>query len=314
MNRDEVAGITRLVAGSVEGLKPDDVTVVSSEGAVLSLAGEAEGPVGLTSRQLAARQAVENYLTHKAQSLLESVVGPGKAVVRLDFEQLERSTERFDPAGRAIRSEERETEEGAESGTGNREHTIANYEVSKTVERILGAAGGVKRLSVAVVVDGTYAETPGPEGQPTRSFVERSPESLAEFGRMVRNAIGVDDKRGDVFEIACIALTSPAPPEEKPAVPAVILRDAGRYAPQILPVAGFVVLFLLLRRTLGGLTRSLPVSGTGARPSSAGAARGGEETDLDRDRRQLRERVEAIARERPEAAARLIRTWLLEKK
>jgi flagellar M-ring protein FliF len=67
IGREEVAGITRLVAGSVEGLKPDDVTVVSSEGTVLSLAGEAEGPMGLTSRQLAARQAVENYLTHKAQ-------------------------------------------------------------------------------------------------------------------------------------------------------------------------------------------------------------------------------------------------------
>lgn len=313
LHRTDIEGITQLVAGSVEGLRPSAVTIVSSDGQTLSRGADGETPEELTTRQLEKRREMEQYLARKAQTLLEAVLGPGGAVVAVDadinFEKVDRSTERFEPDTRVLRSEERSTEEGGDAG-GSSERSVANYEITKSVEHATGAVGQVKRLSIAVVVDGTYQPGEGEDAEPV--FAARTSEELDEYARVVKSAIGFDEARGDRFEISCKSIRGAAPPPA-PSGPAVWLPAVTRQIPRAVPLVGFLLLLLLVRRSLARLTQ------TAAAPAGTAATRYEEvplpaESGEERGRRLLRERVESIARDRPEETAQLLRYWLLEKR
>lgn len=313
LHRADIEGITQLVAGSIEGLRPAAVTIVTSDGQTLSRGADGETVEELTTRQLEKRREMEQYLARKAQSLLEAVLGQGGVVVAVDadinFEKVDRSTERFDPETRVLRSEERTTEEGGDAG-GASERSVANYEITKSVEHATGAVGQIKRLSVAVMVDGTYQPGEGEDAPPV--FTARSPEELEEYARVVKSAIGFDEQRGDRFEISCKSLRADDPPPA-PTGTAVWVPAVTRQLPRALPLAGFLVLLLLVRRSLGRL------AGTMAPAAGTAAARYEEvpipvESPEEHGRRMLRERVESLARERPEETAQLLRLWLLEKR
>ena len=99
LNPGAVSGVQRLVAASVEGLDPGDVTIVDSRGNLLSR--KIDGVDALTSEQYDMQNKVESYIASKAQSMLDAVLGPGNAIVRvnalLDFDQMEKTTEEYDP-------------------------------------------------------------------------------------------------------------------------------------------------------------------------------------------------------------------------
>src|SRR5687768_310569 len=103
-----VNAIRFLVAGAVEGLKPQNVSVVDNSGNVLSDSLEPDSVVGLTQTQLEMRKKTELYLSKKAEGMLETVLGPGQAVVRvsaeMNFDTLTRMEEKFDPEGQVLRS------------------------------------------------------------------------------------------------------------------------------------------------------------------------------------------------------------------
>ena len=115
LQENQVQGIVHLVAGSVERLEPENVTVVDVNGSVLS-AGVSEGSqlAGLTSSQQEFQRAVEEDLEKRVQTMLERVVGKGKAIVRvaasLDLTQQEKTEEIFDPDSAVVRSEQRAEE------------------------------------------------------------------------------------------------------------------------------------------------------------------------------------------------------------
>lgn len=217
-----INSIRFLVANSVEGLKPNHVTVVDNLGNVLSENTDNDSLSGLTNTQLAARRNLEQYLAKKAQDMLEKVLGPGQAIVRvsaeINYDTITRTEEKYDPDGQVIRTQTKDDDTmdsttatpsgpvgisantatetnstpatAATPVTDTKNHKTTSsidYEVGKTTSNTILAAGGIKRLSVAVTVaaqmQGTGAD---------RKVVNRPPEELDKLKRIVTSAIGVE--------------------------------------------------------------------------------------------------------------------------
>ena len=233
LKEKHVQGIVHLVAGSVEGLSPENITVVDVDGNVLS-AGASDGSklVGLSGNQQEFQREFEEGLEKRVQSMLEKVVGTGKAIVRisatLDFKQEEKTEEIFDPESAVIRSEQRTDEkskgitpvamgvpgvaanlpeEGGKAATNvsssemrNTNETV-NYEINKVVKRIIQPTGVIKRLSVAVLLDGTYEIIKGEDGKEESSYVPRNDEDMKKYKNIVMKAVGYNAERGDQIEV-----------------------------------------------------------------------------------------------------------------
>src|SRR6185503_15205210 len=204
---------------------------VDNRGNVLSENSEGDSLAGLSSTQLAARRNIEQYLSKKAEGLLEKVLGPGQAVVRvaaeINFETVNRMEEKFDPDGQVVRSMTINDENsdattagsnggvpGVATNTGsetnaasasplNNTHTrkkITNnsYEINKIVSNSMQAAGGLKRVSAAVFV-AVRAEGTGA----ARKVVPRDPQELEKLRRIVQSALGIQSgvdatRNGDI--------------------------------------------------------------------------------------------------------------------
>jgi flagellar M-ring protein FliF len=222
-----INSIRFLVANSVEGLKPNHVTVVNNLGNVLSENSDNDSLSGLTSTELAARRNLEQYLGKKAQDMLEKVLGPGQAIVRvsaeINYDTVTRTEEKFDPDGQVIRTqtkndENTDTSTATPSGpvgiaantstetnasqtvsaapvTNSKNHkSVANveYEIGKTTSNTMLAPGGIKRLSVAVTVAAKM------EGTGTdRKVVNRTPEEIDKLRRIVTSAVGIETGAGN---------------------------------------------------------------------------------------------------------------------
>jgi flagellar M-ring protein FliF len=190
----------------VEGLDPDRVTIIDSRGNMLSRGFPYSQ--GQASDGLDLKQKVETYLEDKAQTLLDGVLGPGTSVVRisaiLNMERIERSVESFDPETAVVRSEER-IENASGDGQSRSETSVTNYEFDRSVESIAGEVGNIKRLSVAVMVDGKYETETDGDGETTRTFIPREDAEIATIAGIVKSAVGFDQQRNDYFEIASIA-------------------------------------------------------------------------------------------------------------
>jgi flagellar M-ring protein FliF len=311
LRADQVRGIVALISASVEGLSDGNVTLVDTSGRELG-GGAPQGELAATSEQLRVQQEVEDYLAGKAASLLDQALGQGEAVVQvhadLDFERVERSVESYDPASAAIRSEQRTTGEG--TGGDSQETVLTNYEIDRTMENILESVGGVRRLSVAVLVNALAEKQP--DG--TTAFAERSPEELATLSAIVKDAVGFDDERGDTFEIASLRFAASA--EEQ--------------------VAGAPMPWWLLFPSMGSLLRALVILVAvglvvwGLRQSSSILV---EAVEADRKRREkvlalertpeneadirkeiIREHMNSLAHDRPNEVAQVLRSWLVEEK
>ncbi|MBN2125239.1 MAG: flagellar M-ring protein FliF [Deltaproteobacteria bacterium] len=232
LDRRELQGIVNLVACAVEGLKPGNVTVVDMAGGLLS--GE-EDEAGVMSRsQFEYQRKLEKSLEQRIQTMLEPVVGRNGVVARVsadvDFRQVDIVEEKFDADNPVIRSEQRQKETTAASrdlpagspdtkyqlydnqvasstSSGNnfeKENTVINYEISKINRRINSAAGDVKRLSAAVIVDGPYVREKGGDGNTAPTFSPRSRKEMKTFEDIVKKAIGFSEQRGDQVTVSNI--------------------------------------------------------------------------------------------------------------
>jgi len=243
LSDSSVAGVVHLVASSVQGLSPDQVSVVDTTGRMLARPGEMDSELRLSSTQLELRERLEKELSGRLMGLLEPVVGPGKVRVSvaadMNFARNEKLEEKFDPQG-TIRSEQkiddRESKDGklGNVAVGTRSNQpqpsgnpppaastpdpaaaigpsrsktsqTTNYEVTHTTTRTIDPAGDVKRLSVSVIVDNI--SKPGAPGAKPDS-IKRTPEDMEQIRKSVFGAIGLDEKRGDQLEIQNIAFES----------------------------------------------------------------------------------------------------------
>lgn len=222
----EIRAIQHLVASAIEGLTPARVSIVDDQGNLLA-SGTGEDAQGAIAGQAAERTlSFENRLRTRVEDMLANVVGAGRARVEvsaeIDFNRSTVTSETFDPESQVVRSSQvRETENlsaGAEgqvtvanelpgasqnSGTagateqGTSTEEVTNYEINKTTQTAVTEAGAIKRLSVAVVVDGTYVT----DGSGASTYTPRSADEIAQILTLVRSAVGYTEARGDSVEV-----------------------------------------------------------------------------------------------------------------
>ena len=239
LKESQLQGIVHLVAGSVEGLESENVTVVDSSGKVLSKSSSDELTGPMTPGMLTYQQTMERRLETRAQSLLDRALGAGNSLVRVnaevDFDQRERVEEALDPKGAVVVSEQTSNEEGSAEVSGGvpgvvsnlqndggsttrttpstRSEETVNYELSKVVSKTVESVGSLKALSVSVLVADRV--TPGAEGaEPTSTA--RSAEELQEIEQMVRSALGINDSRGDLISVVSMPFESGFSDEQLP--------------------------------------------------------------------------------------------------
>lgn len=220
LGRQQVNAVRFLVANGVEGLKPSRVAIVDQSGHVLA-ENEEETTVGLSSGQLEIRKNLENVYASKLQSMLDQVLGAQQSVVRIsvdmNFDSIQQTEERFDPASTAIRNESLLTEESTTPvhsqsgvpGTGSNNLSTTNqvetakateptlvgtskkqssnnqYDVSKFVQNTMKGMGEIKRVSVAVFINQRFEGT-GTE----KKAVPRKPEEKTLLENVIKKAVG----------------------------------------------------------------------------------------------------------------------------
>jgi flagellar M-ring protein FliF len=224
----QVRAIRHLVATAVNGLKPERVSVVDEAGHLLADGAKVDNVMGAGAEERQA--AYERRLREQIEGIVSSVVGPGRARVQLtadfDFNRITQTSERYDPEGRVLRSSQtREESSGTSDGKegqvslGNelpnaqqrqgdpaaatpreqmkKSEEIVNYEISRSTKTEVTEGGRVNRVSVAVLVDGSYTKNDKGES----SYQARDKDELERIAALVRSAIGFDQKRGDQVEV-----------------------------------------------------------------------------------------------------------------
>ena len=349
LDREGVQAVLHLVATAVPGLKPQHVSIVDTRGELLARGGQALGGAAQALNQEEMRRAQEMRLGRAVEELLERSLGPGRvraeATVEMDFDRVETREERFDPENQVPRSTQSVTEQnrGAEppptsvatnlpgqeapgggASSENRQEETTNFEIGRSSRSTLREHPVVRRLSVAVLVDGV-AEAGG--------WRERTPEELARIASLVRSAIGFDERRGDKVEVVSMRFVEEAQglPEAPgflglPIAPALATRliESG-----LLALVALAAIVLLGRPVIGRVAASLappaPAIGEGmAEAEAAGQVAGdgepgrlsGAEAMIDRAQIEGQVRASAINNlielvdQHPDEALAVLRRWL----
>ena len=332
LTSQQVRAITNLVAASVEGLTAENVTIVDTRGNVLS----SPDPNRLDGEAFAVRfeleRSYERRLEESIVAMLERIYGYGNVVARvsatLDFDSYEQYSETYSPVtrdGGLVRSQETLTEQyagtstnpagvpgvdsnipgyvGADTGTSeyNRSESIVNYELNRTETHFVASPGKVTSLSVAVWLNGEF-----------------SPNQLASVEESVSRAIGLQTSRGDSIYVDAVPFeTTGLLPDmylvEQAALPSYLLYGI---VVAVLLIIGIIVFVSIRRRKSEEESDEAPV----LVPAAAGLdVLVGEEEDLlselslvDIKKEELRQKVTALAQEKPREVAHLIKTWLAE--
>ncbi|MFO7445012.1 MAG: flagellar basal-body MS-ring/collar protein FliF [Ignavibacteriaceae bacterium] len=213
LSKGSITAILNLVSSSVEGLQPGKVTLLDSKGRLLSNDFE-DNPLAFSStKQYEIKQSVENYLAAKAQSILDNVVGYGNSIIQvnadLNFDQVEKTMEMYDPESQVAISEQTIKSENSgknlsDSSGAVSENSTTNYEISKTVERVIQGSGNVLRLSVAAVINDVAKEVKNGENVGI-VYEPRTPEQLKKLEEIIKNAVGIDPNRLDQFSLVNIS-------------------------------------------------------------------------------------------------------------
>ena len=343
LSQRQVLGIVHLVASAVPRLKKDNVTVVDTSGNVLYEAKmQVKDPLKAKANlQFTYRKRLEDYFKHKIQTMLEDALGPRKAVVRVsaevDFNQVKTSEDRFDPDSVAVRSEEKAEDlerpaqpggiPGVKGGLANKlqgnvnqseeefirkkKKEITNYEITRIQREILGSIGTLKRLSVAVMVDGKYKQEKG-----KTIYEPRSPEDLANLKQIVMAAMGFSEDRGDEVSVVNVAF-SPEVAEK-----GIMAKAVDIFTRLIRPLANLVLalifIFVILKPLLNRFVLSPPEQESEKETAAIeGEVAGGEATAIGpafEPIPDVKGELRDLASEYPERAAALIKIWLREKK
>ncbi len=296
IEKPQVLAIQHLVAAAVPGLKPSSVSIVDNRGTLLAR-GPDDGDPSSGAGAEEMRLAYETRMTRAIEDLLQRSLGYGKAraevSVEMDFDRVTTNSETFDPDGQVIRSTQtvEEQADSTDGGAGNavtvgtnlpdpnltapgavqsatksaRTEETVNYEVSKTVETHVREAGSIRRVSVAVLVDGTYEAA----ADGTTTYQPRSAEDLAQIDKLIRSAIGYSAERGDTLEVVNMRFAefAEAAADEGGLLSGIGQSDLMRVAEVlVLGIVAALVLLLVVRPLLGRLLDAVPVARTGRQP------------------------------------------------
>lgn len=337
LTQQQVKGIVNLVAHSVQGLKPENITVVDSLARVLNDQSESETPplagtVALTQFEMTKK--VQEDLQKNVQSLLDQTLGTGKAAARvnveLNFDQRTMDRQTFEPVvddKGIIRSSQDINESyqgnsaaapgGVPGTTTNipgyvtnnnsqsnyeKREAIRNYEINETKEKVVSTPGSIRRLTVAVLVDA--------------SLPRAQQESL---NKTVASAIGFNSARGDTIAVEPIQFSTELADKQR--------KEDEEYASQqqreFLMKVGLaalvisIILFFVYRRYArrraeeeAALLESIALE---AQPMADVAETLDDAVDAEEQERvEQRMTVEKFAKSRPEDVAQILKVWLAE--
>ncbi len=304
LDKRQIAGIRQLVAAAVPGLKPDAVTLVDGTGNILAVPAADDVDPLVAGDAEAHRAALEDRLRDKIVQLLERSVGAGKvdAAVSadLDFDEIATTAETYDPQSQVVRStqtteevtDQQETEPAEDVGAAgnlpteraaapagtpgsseksNKTEETVNYEISRTVRNQTKRGASVRRLSIAVQVDGIHK--PQPDG--STGYEPRTAEELEQLTALVRSAAGIDESRGDVVEVVSRPFATVAAAPEPPSGAgwsSMLAGEFDRYAE--LGVLSLLTLAVLLFGVRPLLRRVLAVVAPTPAPSATAVVLG----------------------------------------
>ena len=354
----QIRAIRHLVASAVNGLKPQRVSIVDEAGQLL-----ADGASGDADNAVAdeRRAGFEKRVRGQVEAIVSSVVGAGRARVQLsadfDYNKITQTSDKFDPEGRVLRSSQTREESTATAenngqvtvnnelpGSQNKDNATAardqskkseetnNYEISRTTKTEVTEAGRVNRISVAVLVDGSYSKNEKGE----MVYQERSKEQLDRIAALVRSAIGFDQKRGDQVEVVNLKFAEApiVPPVAEPAGLLGMLqftKDDVMYVIElgVMMLLSLVVLFMVIRplvkrilasEEIASLTRNdeLPALTDGGVPAGHSLVPSATANLIDvaqvqgQVHAQSVHRVGELAERNPNETANIVRQWLTE--
>ncbi|MBN9306784.1 MULTISPECIES: flagellar basal-body MS-ring/collar protein FliF [unclassified Devosia] len=311
LSNEEIRAIQHLVASAVEGLTPNRVTIADDTGNLLAAGvGDGDDSTVLAGEADERKTGLENRLRTSIEGLLANIVGDGRARVEvsadLDMTRVTKTAQTFDPNGQVVRSTQTESvannstdasnnsgqvsastqlpgansnASSAAAGTseqGSTDKETTNYEISNVSQTEMTDPGAIKRLSVAVLVDGTYTTDP----QGNSKYTPRDQAVLDQIKSLVQSAIGFDDKRGDQITVANLQFAQgPTPTVQGTSGPGLfdftrddLINGAEMLVTLIIALAlVFFVMRPLLKRVLSPETQplALPISAEVGAPAPA---------------------------------------------
>jgi flagellar M-ring protein FliF len=361
LDEQRVAGIVHLVASSVPDLDAERVTVVDQRGRLLTTPSADVDGIVASSQQLDFTRRVEEGYVRRIMDILSPILGSdavrAQVAADLDFSRIERTMEVYDPEFSAVRSEQISEDESRGSGMmgvpgaltnqppeagvlegmvnadqavngqvlmpgSSSRRTVRNYEVDRTISHIREAPGGLRRLSVAVVVDDR--EQRNAQGQMER--VPLDEQEVERISALVREAVGFDARRGDSVNVVNASFRPADVPEPLPEPPLWQEPWVVDLAKTILAV---IMVLVLAFTVLRPLLRSLAEKGATARredqlghlalegregpvPGLAHAQQGAL-PGPSRRRQSYEEHLESarnMVREDPKRVAQMMKTWI----
>ena len=373
LDTEQIAAVQQLVAAGVPGLLPSRISIVDNKGALLARGFDDETtPAGIAAKVEQRRRAFELQLGRTIEELLERTVGAGKVRAEvsadMDYDRVTTQEEKYDPDGQVVRatqtisqaasSRDAQAEqpvtvagalpdanatggEGQSSQTSdNRNEETVNYEISKKITNHVKEAGTVRRLSVAVLVDGTYAKAGS--GGDKGAYTPREKAELDMMAALVRGTIGFNESRGDRVELISMQFADLTPAE----APIELFlgfnkQDIVRMAEVgVLSIVAIMVLLLVVRPLISRALEALPGAAAGmmrdaqqlAQQMQAPALTGpggapmpveGEEEeqfeeliDIDRVEGRVKassvKKVGEIVEKHPEEALSILRSWMYQ--
>jgi flagellar M-ring protein FliF len=286
LEKSEVQAIQNLVAAAVPRLKANRISIIDGQGTLLARGQDGDAASTATAQTGdEAKTAYETRSVRMVEEMLERILGPGRVraevTAEMDFDRISTTSEKYDPDGQVIRStqtvaENSNSREGsaatvsvqnniptqpAPTGDGaagtanasNRNEETVNYEISRVTQTHVRETGSVKRLSVAVAVDGNY--------DAQKTYQPRSPEELGQLARLVKSAVGFDEKRGDSVEVINMRFAGGPDAADDGPRPLFGLdkNDYIRIAEMVtLGIVGILVILLVVRPIVRRFLEALP--------------------------------------------------------
>ena len=358
---EQIAAIQHLVASAIPELDPSRVSIVDNKGKLLATGNEKDSEVARANDMVSRRINFERRIADELTELLEKSVGLGNTKVNvnadLDFDRISTTEEKFDPDGQVVRSTNtiEETSSGQESeaeqpvgvqqnlpdaqaggggakstNTESRTEEVTNFEISKKITNHVRESGLLKRISVAVLIDGELIEQE--DGEVV--YRERTEQEMDNLAKLVSSAIGYNAERGDTVEVINMRFVEKEVDLEEP-----LDLFFGLQKQDLVRIAEVIVLLILAVLAILLVVRPLLTRAFEALPAAAAEAEqrllaeaagvpaiqgpeGGEEEDyeelIDIDRVEGRvksssvKRVGEIVEKHPEEALSIIRGWMYQ--
>ena len=305
LNNEQVQAIQHLIAAAVPSMDPQKISVLDDRGQLLARGnGDSTSAAAGTADEM--RVGFENRMRQAIIELLERTVGLNRVRAEInaeiDYDRVVENAEIFDPDSQVARSTQTVQEnenssenddqdtvtvqnnlpetEAAAAGTGtsaasqvSRTEETVNFEITKTIRNRVKESGQIKRLSVAVLVDGKYIENDDGD----KVWQPRAADELAQLETLVKSAVGFNEQRGDSVEIVNMQFVKLEPLEfdDGSLFLGISKEDFMQLAEiLVLAVVGLLVILLVVRPVLTRLFESMPTALAGGPAGALGDQEG----------------------------------------